>query len=294
MTRALLSLVLLLLVGSSLATPAAAQARRCGTALADAEEHYRSGYFDRAIERLDACLDADELDAEERRQAYRLIGLSYIGKDREQEAREAIRALLEVAPDYQPDPALDPPPFVEMVAEVKRQRPATPGGPQPAAQRLLSTNRGFQGALRGQGTSYSDDGGSLSGGGAEVSLGYGLSPTLAVLLKLGGSSLGDGVSVGNAGLGGRFHLGGGQRRLVPFLGAGAVFQTATVESGGLSADFSGPGGEVEAGLLYFLSPSLALDGGVSALFSSLENNAVGSFSATTVNVGFGVSWRPGQ
>lgn len=290
MPRRLLPLALLAL---ALAGPAAAQST-CRTALADADESYRSGYFDRTIDRLTGCLDADAFSPEERRQAYRLIGLSYIGKDREADARTAVRSLLEVAPDFRPDPAIDPPPFVRMVTEERRNvgvASATASG----ARRPASTSGGFLGALRVQGTSYTDEGGNLSGSGGDLTLGYGFSPTLSAFLKLSGSSLGDGISLGSAGIGGRFHIGGGQKKLVPFVGAAATFQTATIEESGVSADFSGAGGEVEAGLLYFLSPSFAIDGGVSALFSSLDSDLVEEpFSATTVHVGVGIAWSPGR
>jgi hypothetical protein len=302
-----LALVLALFV--SLALPAAAQ--RCDTALTEADERYRAGYFDDVIERLSDCLDQNAFSPEERRRAYRLLGLSYIGKDRELDAREAVRSLLEVAPDYQPDPALDPPPFVQLVEEMNRPRP-TPSAPAAAPTstvRPVSTTSGFMGSLSALGTGYSDsDDDSANGAGGYLTLGYGFTPAIAVVLQLGGASFSDFSEIGEAtlgsvGVGGRYHFGGGQRKLVPFVGAGASFQSLSLDfdfdpnfPNALESDeYSGAGGSLEGGLLYFLSPAFALDGGVQALFSSLTSDASDrSISTTVVHFGVGVSWSPGR
>jgi hypothetical protein len=292
--------VLLLVLLASFAVPVAAQ--NCDTALEDAAEQYRAGYFDEAIDRLNDCLEQNAFGAEERRRAYRLLGLSYIGKDREQDARAAVRALLEVAPDYRPDPALDPPPFVALVEEMYQGELPPPTQPNTAnLPPPVSITEGFMGALRAQGTRYSDEDGDLGGAGGDLTLGYGFTPQLAVVLRLAGSALEDGpsgesISAGRVGIGGRYHIGGSRSKLVPYLGAAVAYQSLTVEFMGVSADASGPGGEIEGGVLYFFSPSWAINGGVTALFSSLSNEDldVDSFSATTLNFGLGLSWSPRQ
>ena len=288
MTRPLL----LVALAAALAVPAAAQS--CGSALARAEASYQSGDFDATISRLTACLDAGSLSSEDRRQAYRLVGLSYIGKDREADARDAVARLLEVAPNYEPDPALDPPPFVRMVEETRRRRPDL----RPAASRAaVVTARGVAGSLRAHGMGYADsDGDSVGGAGGDLTLGVGLSDALAVHVQLSGSagsgSLYD-LTLGGVGLGARYVIGGGRARLAPFVGAAAAFQTATFSTAAGSGDFSGPGGEVEGGVLYALSPSLAVNGGVSAAFTSLSNDVrPDAFSATTLRVGVGLTWTP--
>ncbi len=299
-----LALLFALLVSFTL--PAAAQS--CDTALAEADEQYRTGYFDAVIERLSDCLDRNAFSADERRRAYRLLGLSYIGKDRELDARAAVRSLLEVAPDYQPDPAIDPPPFVQLVEEMNN-RPVPPTGTpavSPSAARPVSTTRGFMGSLNATGTGYADsDDDSANGAGAYLTLGYGVTPAIAIVFQLGGASFsdfGDGLgegTIGSVGVGGRYHIGGGQRKLVPFVGAGASFQSLSLDFdpslGGGSDEYSGAGGTVEGGLLYFLSPAFAIDGGVQALFSSLTSDqADRSVSTTVIHFGVGVSWSPSR
>lgn len=298
---------LLLALLASLALPVAAQ--RCNTALNDADEQYRTGEFDEAIERLTTCLDRNAFSDEERRRAFRLLGLAYIGKDRENDARSAVRSLLEVAPDYQPDPAVDPPPFVAMVAEVKRNQRSGPGRQViNGSSQGVSSTEGFQIGFTANGTAYSDsDNDSASGGGGTLTVGYGITPSIALLVQLGGSAFskfGEYIgpagedatgTLGTASLGGRFHIGSGQKKLVPYIGAGAAFQTLALDFGsGVTGDYSGGGGLVEGGVLYFFSPSLALNGGVQAVFTSLAPDGGNSFSATTVNVGVGITYSSGR
>ena len=288
MTRPLLLLALL----AALAGPAAAQT--CASALDRAEASYQSGEFDAAIERLTTCLDQGALSPEERRQAYRLVGLSYIGKDREADARDAVVRLLEVAPNYQPDPALDPPPFVRLVEEMRRQRPDL--RPTTAPATLAAGGRtGFFGAVRVHGMGYSDsDADTYSGGGGDLTLGVAVTPALAVYAVLSGAAgTGGGVdlALGGVALGGRLQLGRG--RLVPFVGAAAAYQTATFSAGGLSVDYDGPGGEVEGGLVYGLTPSLSLDAGLAATVTTLGTALrADDVTATTVRLGVGLRWQP--
>jgi hypothetical protein len=296
--------LLLLALLASFALPAAAQ--NCDTALEDASERYRSGYFDEAIERLTDCLDKNAFSSEERRRAFRLLGLSYIGKDSEQDAREAVRALLEVAPDYRPDPALDPPPFVALVEEMNRNTLPPPAQPNTASvPPPVSITNGFMGAIDLGGTSYSDsDDDSASGAGAELTLGYGFTSALAAYVQIGFATFSDFSDIGegsllSAGLGGRYYLGGGQRKLIPFLGGGAFYQSLSVEFddflGGGADDYSGFGGGGEGGVLYFFSPSFAIDAGVRALFSSITSDAADrTITTTTFRFGIGLSWSPRQ
>ena len=110
-------LLVLLLIGAM-----QARAQACEDELAQADELYAQGQFDQAIRLLDRCLDKPEAAEAERQQAYQLKGLALVGKGLESDARETVRRLLELVPNYEPDPAEAPPQFVEMVEEVKRER----------------------------------------------------------------------------------------------------------------------------------------------------------------------------
>jgi tetratricopeptide (TPR) repeat protein len=113
-------LLLVALLFSLATVPAAAQ-NACEEELRQAQEHYEFGRFERAITLLNRCLERGDVPQDERERAYRLIGLSYLGQDVLEQARENVRQLLRIAPNYQPNPVQDPPPFRELVAQ-ERQR----------------------------------------------------------------------------------------------------------------------------------------------------------------------------
>ncbi len=123
-----LALVFLLLPG----TEAAAQ-EACEESLAQADDHYTFGRFDQAIAQLDRCLNDPTSTTEQRQRAYRLLALSHLGQDEPDAARDAVRELLTLQPNYRPDPEQDPPPFIEMLEQVKREMRRTPPAATDAA-----------------------------------------------------------------------------------------------------------------------------------------------------------------
>jgi tetratricopeptide (TPR) repeat protein len=88
----------------------------------EAEQLYTIGRFDEAIKMLTELLERKDISEDQKLRAYRLLGLSYIAKDFLEDARSAIRKLLDMVPDYMSDPVQDPPPFTRMVEEVKQIR----------------------------------------------------------------------------------------------------------------------------------------------------------------------------
>lgn len=106
----------------------------CTQNLADAERKYNTGRFDEAIVLITECLGKKDISEEEKMKAYRLLGLSYIAKDFLDDARNAVRKLLYMVPNYQPDPVQDPPPFTKLIEEVKQEQPPSTEQPLPKAQ----------------------------------------------------------------------------------------------------------------------------------------------------------------
>ncbi len=131
-------LLSLFLVGSisSFSLPVLAQQRNCSEILRTAQQDYDLGRFDDVITNLQPCLDDTGLSEEERRRGYRLMGLSFLGKDAENDARDAVKLLLELVPNYQPNPVEDPPTFVQMVEEIRQEMdsPSPPSNPSNTAQ----------------------------------------------------------------------------------------------------------------------------------------------------------------
>lgn len=113
--------MLLFLALLACATTASAQAVRCSDLLVEANQQYSRGAFDPTIALLDQCIALPDVTDAERRTAYRLKGLCFIGKGLEVDARESVRRLLTLVPDYEPDVAMDPPNFVAMIQEVRAE-----------------------------------------------------------------------------------------------------------------------------------------------------------------------------
>lgn len=115
--------VMMVIAIASLAFPAQslAQEQTCEQLLTEANDLYSLGAFDETIQKLDQCLSLDNLSESQRKTAYRLKGLSFIGKGLEADARESIKHLIELVPNYEPDPVMDPPNFVQMITEVREE-----------------------------------------------------------------------------------------------------------------------------------------------------------------------------
>ncbi len=101
------------------------QSAACHAELEQAKQAYTLGNFDETIRLVDVCLGKNNIQESERQFAFRLKGLSYIGKGLEADARAAIRRLLELVPSFQADPVQDPPSFVSLIEEIKQEQNTT-------------------------------------------------------------------------------------------------------------------------------------------------------------------------
>jgi len=80
----------------------------CEKRLNDADSLYNFGHFDAATTNIEDCLSDPNIAEAEKVRAYHLLGLVYIGRDLEKEAKDAVRELLFMVPSYKPDPDFDP------------------------------------------------------------------------------------------------------------------------------------------------------------------------------------------
>lgn len=110
---------------------------KCETALADAERQYNDGRLDDVMKTLESCLP-EGLKNEDKSKAYRLLGLTYMAKDYLEQAKQSIQKLLELVPNWQPDTDQDPPPFMHMVEEVRKEmkEEKKEAAPQKAVEQL--------------------------------------------------------------------------------------------------------------------------------------------------------------
>ncbi|MFH1845508.1 MAG: hypothetical protein ABIF77_20170 [bacterium] len=121
--RSCVSLTIRLLLCLTILSPVSiAWAYDCENEVAQANNLYVQGKFNQAIELMEGCLNRPDLDPEVKGRAYRIIGLSYIALDLEQNAKGAIEAILLQSPGYMADLDNDPPPYVRLVEQVRAEQ----------------------------------------------------------------------------------------------------------------------------------------------------------------------------
>ena len=96
---------------------ASAQTNCTSATLQQANLSYRFGHFSAMFLTLAPCLPDGFSDKNDVTSAYRLIALSYVATDSLTLARSSIRQLLKYDSGYRPDPATEPPIYVDMVNE---------------------------------------------------------------------------------------------------------------------------------------------------------------------------------
>lgn len=107
----------------------------CATELAEAEQKFYDASFDEAIAIADRCLRQNHMPASTQLRAYRLLAMAHQARDDIYQAKEAIRRVLQLKPDYQPNAVQDHPRFVELVKQVRVEEQSAAKEP-PALQQL--------------------------------------------------------------------------------------------------------------------------------------------------------------
>ena len=111
-----------MLVGIALACSVTVSAQTsCRDDLAQAQSLYIRGAFSEVEAMLDPCLQLGRLGEDDRVLAYRLLALSALKQGRLIEAKIVALSLLNLRPDYEPDAALDPPPYADLIHTVRSQ-----------------------------------------------------------------------------------------------------------------------------------------------------------------------------
>jgi len=111
----------LLVLGSVSAAQAQTPAS-CDTSFAQAQEAYYTAEFEAAVDQLRPCAQEPTLPDSVRARMYRLLSFVYLGQNDEAAARRAVESLLDLRPDFVPDPSEDRPDFVGLVEKAKTQR----------------------------------------------------------------------------------------------------------------------------------------------------------------------------
>ena len=79
------------------------------------------GSFEEAVELLQSCKDSSVINDQQRSRIYEILAKSYEGLRFENDAREAIRNLLRIAPDYKVNEQDDKPLYKQWVREIKQE-----------------------------------------------------------------------------------------------------------------------------------------------------------------------------
>lgn len=94
---------------------------QCAKELADAEEKFQRGRLNETIALATGCLEKRDLALAESERAYKLLGKAYYAKGLLNNAKENLRKLLELIPDWRPDPEIDNPSFRKLAEEVIKE-----------------------------------------------------------------------------------------------------------------------------------------------------------------------------
>ncbi len=102
--------------------PLRAQPGDISTKLDQAVDAYRSANFDVSINLLASLVNDPALDKKDKKEVYRLLGLSYTAKGLYDEARTAISDLLKLEPPLvELDPDREPPKLMKIYYEVRKE-----------------------------------------------------------------------------------------------------------------------------------------------------------------------------
>ena len=94
----------------------------CTELLQQAEQNYYEGNFDVSISFVRECLKTGNQTQDEKIWAYKILAQTYLAKNNPDAARQIIKKILEIQPDYAPTIAENPPPYVDMVNSLKQEQ----------------------------------------------------------------------------------------------------------------------------------------------------------------------------
>ena len=94
----------------------------CAELLQQAEQNYYEGNFDVSISLVRDCLKTGNQTQDEKIWAYKILAQTYLAKNNPEAARQIVKKILEIQPDYAPTIAENPPPYVDMVNSLKQEQ----------------------------------------------------------------------------------------------------------------------------------------------------------------------------
>ena len=105
-----------------LADTSSAQTLSSDSLIGQARKSYFEGDFDQAIALIKTCLQETTPDSLGLQEAYKILAQAYLAKNFNNAAKEVVVKLLAVDPHYSPTIEQEPPPFVNLVEQVKQEQ----------------------------------------------------------------------------------------------------------------------------------------------------------------------------
>ena len=98
----------------------------CEKILAEAQDKYQEGLLQDAINLVNRCLSLQSISDDHREQAFKLLGKAYHAQGLLERAKENLKKLLELIPNWLPDPMVDTPSFQrlaeQVISEIQQQQ----------------------------------------------------------------------------------------------------------------------------------------------------------------------------
>lgn len=172
------------------------------------------------------------------------------------------------------------------------------------AQTSSTSGLFIEGRLNGSSWTISDvSDESEAGGGLSLSAGYGFSELISGFIDLTGARIspdqGADYALAHVDVGARFTLSTAGNSLRPYLEAAVSGIAAEGDDSSIGkVEMSGTGLTAGGGVLYFVSPGLAVNGGLKATFGELSEVTLlgqtyeSELDATSVRLNVGVTWFP--
>ncbi len=98
-----------------------AQQTKCSKILDKAKNLYFEGKFDESVNLIQSCMASQELTDAEKRQAYKIMSNVELARGDQDKAKENIRLLLQIDPDFQPTIEQETPTYVQLVESVRSE-----------------------------------------------------------------------------------------------------------------------------------------------------------------------------
>lgn len=104
------------------------QESECAKILRKAQKDYDDGLIEKVEQKITPCLNGSELTKEEKLQGYKLLTLSKLYDEKQEEAEEAMIKFLSIDPEYEIQPGVDPKEFSDLFADFHTSPLYTIGG----------------------------------------------------------------------------------------------------------------------------------------------------------------------